>query len=331
MQKLFWVRLPAWDAAQAQTALEQGANALVLPAGCREKVAALGKIELIAPDGDRVLGRDVADILLREKADEERAAAAGVPVIVANENWSIIPLENLIAAGATVLQTVHTAEEARLALTTMEVGAAGICLLPANVQTIIDTAAVVREVSREELPLTTVAIESVEPAGLADRVCVDTTSLLPPGRGLLVGDSSAAMLLVHNENVANEYVNARPFRVNAGAVHAYVRLPASKTAYLSEVAAGTRVLTVDSAGRGEAVTVGRAKVERRPMLLVRARAADGRTVSLQLQNAETIRLTRPSGEWISVVELKAGDEVLAYFEAAGRHFGMAIKETITEK
>jgi 3-dehydroquinate synthase II len=31
------------------------------------------------------------------------------------------------------------------------------------------------------------------------------------------------------------------------------------------------------------------------------------------------------------VELKEGDEVLAYTEEPGRHFGMKVKETIQEK
>jgi len=50
-----------------------------------------------------------------------------------------------------------------------------------------------------------------------------------------------------------------------------------------------------------------------------------------LQNAETIRLTRPDGTPISVVELKEGDEVLGYIESEGRHFGMKVEETIIEK
>ena len=33
----------------------------------------------------------------------------------------------------------------------------------------------------------------------------------------------------------------------------------------------------------------------------------------------------------AVVILKKGDEVMAYFEEGGRHFGTSIKETILEK
>jgi len=57
----------------------------------------------------------------------------------------------------------------------------------------------------------------------------------------------------------------------------------------------------------------------------------GEIISAILQNAETIRLTQPNGKPISVVELKKGSKVLAFLEEAGRHFGMKVDETITEK
>jgi 3-dehydroquinate synthase II len=125
-------------------------------------------------------------------------------------------------------------------------------------------------------------------------------------------------------------VAPRPFRVNAGAVHAYALLPEGKTKYLSELKAGDEVLLVRHDGGTAVGYVGRNKIERRPLLLVEAEAA-GRAISLVLQNAETIRLTAPDGSAVSVAGLEAGDAVLAYFEAGGRHFGVAIEETITER
>ena len=76
--------------------------------------------------------------------------------------------------------------------------------------------------------------------------------------------------------------------------------------------------------------VGRVKVERRPLLLVAADAG-GREIATILQNAETIRLTRASGEAVSIVTLQPGDEVLVALEERGRHFGHKIQETILEK
>jgi len=43
---------------------------------------------------------------------------------------------------------------------------------------------------------------------------------------------------VHSESVENPYVEPRPFRVNAGAVHAYIMMPNGKTKYLDELQDG---------------------------------------------------------------------------------------------
>ena len=155
-------------------------------------------------------------------------------------------------------------------------------------------------------------VSSVSPAGMGDRVCVDVTVLLEPGEGLLVGSFAAAALLVHSEREGaqgggsggakgEDYISPRPFRVNAGAVHSYVTVPRGRTAYLSELKAGSEVLVVKPPLGGGASTaaatstavVGRAKVERRPMLKVDVRLADGLTCSAVLQNAETVRLVAP--------------------------------------
>ena len=111
----------------------------------------------------------------------------------------------------------------------------------------------------------------------------------------------------------------------------YVRAPNNKTRYLCELTAGDPVMVYDYTGRARVVYVGRAKVERRPMLLVEGKTQEGKKVSAVLQNAETIRLTKPDGTPISVAELKEGDEVLGYVEEAGRHFGIKVEETIIEK
>jgi 3-dehydroquinate synthase II len=113
-------------------------------------------------------------------------------------------------------------------------------------------------------------------------------------------------------------------------VHAYTRVPGGKTRYLSELSAGDPVLITDFQGRSVEGIVGRLKIERRPMMLVKAKAGD-KEISTILQNAETIRLTAPDGKPLSVVNLRPGDKVLVALEASGRHFGMKINETITEK
>ena len=57
---------------------------------------------------------------------------------------------------------------------------------------------------------------------------------------------------------------------------------------------------------------------------------EGKSATVILQNAETVRLTSPEGKPVSVVELQEGDEVLVAMEAAGRHFGHKVEETIAE-
>nr|VFJ93173.1 MAG: 3-dehydroquinate synthase II [Candidatus Kentron sp. H]VFJ94054.1 MAG: 3-dehydroquinate synthase II [Candidatus Kentron sp. H]VFK00717.1 MAG: 3-dehydroquinate synthase II [Candidatus Kentron sp. H] len=332
MKKIFWVRFNAFERNLITTALESGADALVLPAGLTQKVHALGRITVIAPDGDRKLGVDVRECHITQKSDEDAvvANAGRVPTLITNRDWTVIPLENLISKTTNLIQTVTDPQQARLALTAMEVGATGICLETESAEAIRAVGELIRQVGNERLELVRARIESTEPVGVADRVCVDTTAILQPGQGLLAGDTSGAFFLVYNENVESSYCDPQPFRVNAGAVHAYVRLPENKTGYLAEVRAGSRMLICDEKGRTFPLAVGRAKIEKRPMLIVRARV-DTRPVSLIMQNAETIRLTQPSGEPISVTTLRPGDEVLVYLEEGGRHFGVRIRETVTER
>jgi 3-dehydroquinate synthase II len=86
---------------------------------------------------------------------------------------------------------------------------------------------------------------------------------------------------------------------------------------------------VDAGGKTRPAVVGRIKIERRPLMMIAATVED-RTISVLVQNAETIRLTRPDGSAVSVVGLQQGDEILVRVENAGRHFGHAISETIIE-
>jgi 3-dehydroquinate synthase II len=164
---------------------------------------------------------------------------------------------------------------------------------------------------------------------MGDRVCVDTASLMVLGEGMLIGSQSNGLFLVHSESEESPYVAARPFRVNAGAVHAYIRV-GEKTRYLSELASGDEVLIIDSEGETRPAVVGRVKIERRPLMLVEAEV-EGTKIKTLLQNAETIKLVGADGKPMPVTALKEDDEVLVYFEAAARHFGIKIEETIIEK
>lgn len=334
MKKLFWVDLRNFEKKLFTAAVEAGADALLLAKGKAKEVKDLAKITTIAEDGDLVLGKDVEIVQITQKADEEKVVRfqGNIPVIIENNDWTIIPLENLISKTTNLIQSVASPQEAKLALETMERGADGILLKPASVNDILETGRIVREAESETFALETATITDTKSVAMSDRCAIDTTSILPPGTGFLVGDSGKAMFLVHNENVESPYCATRPFRVNAGAVHAYIRLPHNRTKYLCELSSGDEVLAVDSNGKGYVVAVGRNKIERRPMLLVTAENKEGKKVSLVLQNAETIRLTTPEGKPTSVTRLVKGDKVLAFFgSSAGRHFGEEIQESIQEK
>ena len=330
-KKLFWVAAEPYDPELVTAAIEAGADAVVLPPGRSPEAKRLGRVRTVADDGDLQWERDVVRVRLRTREDEARVDGSR-PTVLENDDWTVIPLENLIAAGGgPLIQTVHDAAEAELALQVMERGADGLLLRAGDPAVVRETAALVERANREAIPLTAVRVVETRPIPLSDRCCIDTASLLPPGEGLLVGDTADALFLVHNESVETPYCDPRPFRVNAGAVHAYVRLPGDRTRYLAELAAGDEVLAVDPAGHGRVVAVGRNKVERRPMLQVIAEADDGRRLSLILQNAETVRLTTPEGEPAPVTALQPGDPVLAaLFRVTGRHFGRAVEETIRE-
>jgi 3-dehydroquinate synthase II len=329
--KRLWVDLRVWDKDMATTAIESGADAIVVNQAA--DVRRLGRISTIAPDGDLIPGTDVQFVVITDKESEQDAlnkAKTGW-VVVSTTDWTVIPLENLVSQSDRIIAEVHTAAEAETALTVLEKGVAGVLLVPDRPAEIRAVAGLVKgaggKVSLE--PFTVTAIRQT---GMGDRVCVDTCSLLRDGEGMLVGNSSSSFFLVHAETLENPYVAPRPFRVNAGAVHAYALMENGKTAYLSEIEAGDRVLISDAGGSTKGATVGRIKIEQRPLLLVEAHAESGNaTASLVLQNAETIRLVTEKGEARSVVELQVGDRVLGHVTKGGRHFGVAIDETIVEK
>jgi len=329
--KLVWVKADPWRKELVTEALEAGADAVLVPEGRSEEVRGLGIMQTIAPDGDLRLGEDVVEVEISDKESERQAAALGQAkiVIVRASDWTIIPLENLIADGATVIAEVANADEALVAATTLERGTAGVLLVTDDLSQIKRTVDALKS-EAEDIPLQTARVTDVRVLGMGDRVCVDTCSNMRVGEGMLVGNSSAGMFLVHAECVDNPYVEQRPFRVNAGPVHAYVRVPGERTRYLSEIRSGDEALIVSHGGATRTTIVGRSKVERRPLLLIEAEV-EGTVAAVILQNAETIRLVTPQGQPLSVVDLEAGSEVLVMLEDSGRPFGVKVDETIDEK
>jgi 3-dehydroquinate synthase II len=275
--------------------------------------------------------------VIHDKAHEKFASALGGVcdyLIAIGTDWKVIPLENMIASlqeeDVKIISGVRDTEEAKLALETLEHGAAGVLLDTDNHDMITKTVRIAEEAASGTVELEAATVTKVEQVGMGDRVCVDTCNLMVKGEGMLVGCGSGGMFLVHSESEDSPYVASRPFRVNAGAVHAYVRI-GEKTRYLCELEAGDEVSVVDAEGNQRKAIVGRVKIERRPLMLIEARTADGQTVKNILQNAETIKLVTDGGKPVAVTALKEGDKVMVHIEESGRHFGMKVEETIIEK
>ncbi|MFB6158436.1 MAG: 3-dehydroquinate synthase II [Candidatus Nanohalobium sp.] len=268
--------------------------------------------------------------------EKERFAASSASevdkLIAIGEDWKIIPLENLIAdigEDTELVAGANSPEEVVTAFETLEKGSDAV-LLDADAPGEIKEAVKKRdEAASEELELVEAEVTNVEQTEMGDRVCVDTSSIMEQGEGMLVGSTSRALFFVQAETAESPYVASRPFRVNAGGVHQYIRVPDGETKYLSEIESGDRVQIIDEDGEARKAVVGRAKIEKRPMMLIEAEY-EGEKAKALVQNAETIKLGTPEGPK-AVTELEENDEVKIFFEDVGRHFGKKVEESLVEK
>ena len=262
-----------------------------------------------------------------------RASQAGAEfVVVEAQDWKIIPLENVIAklhlSNTKVYTTIKNAEEIRTMFSVLELGVDGVIFSTDDEKQVDELR---KYFETFTFPINCAKVLEVKDVGTGERVCVDTTSMLELGEGMLVGSKSNFMFLVHNESVGSSFTSPRPFRVNAGALYCYTLMSDGKTKYLSEIEAGSEVLVVKNNGISRCVTVGRSKIETRPLRLIRA-DANGEIGTVIVQNAETIRFITNEGKLLPVTEIKAGDQILCYVKPpSGRHFGMEVKEFIVEK
>jgi 3-dehydroquinate synthase II len=168
-----------------------------------------------------------------------------------------------------------------------------------------------------------------------------------------VGSSALGLALVQAEVLSSSYVPPRPFRVNAGPVHSYALMHDGTAQYLSGIQPGDIVRVVDRHGGARGVTVGRCKIESRPVLKVAfswISSGDGRARSAQVfcQQAETVRfVSPPSGigdgdgagaddamappASVAITDLKAGDRILIRATEKGTHIGREINAKVVEK
>ena len=254
-------------------------------------------------------------------------------VVIEVKDWKIIPLENIIAK----LHRLHTKifaiasnpKEARKMFSILDVGVDAVIFSTGSMNEVREALVYL---GSKSFDLSAAKIIDIQEVGDGERVCVDTASMLNKGEGMLIGSRANFLFLVHNESVGSSFTSPRPFRVNAGAVHCYTLSPDGTTKYLSELETGVEVLVLDIKGKARRATIGRCKIEKRPMLMIKAKVGE-EVGGIIAQDAETIRLVKSNGQLVSVTHLKKGDSVLVHSKSAtGRHFGMEVSdEYILEK
>lgn len=258
------------------------------------------------------------------------------------EQWSLlrfrdptkIPLEIVLAAAAgadgSIVTVAGDVEEAGIVFGVLEHGSDGVMLAPAAVgdATALKAAA---EQGPAGLDLVELQVSKVSHVGIGERACVDTCTYFQQDEGILVGSHSKGMILCVSETHPLPYMPTRPFRVNAGAIMSYTLSGNGRTNYLSELRAGSKVLAVDIHGRTRMATVGRVKIETRPLLSIDAVAPNGTTVNLILQDDWHVRVLGPGGAVLNSTELTPGDTVLGYLPVEDRHVGYPIDEFCLEQ
>ncbi len=354
MTKPLWIKLDgSWEEIKPllTSSIESGIGNFVLNGENAKKAKRLargikvasfgsgGDIEILRvkkeEDVNSLKENSLAFVEIDSKEKEDLALSASkraAYVLVSAPDWKVIPLENLIAKnkGAKLLALIEKPEEIELGLGILEKGIDGVVLLAKETGDIKKAKEVLARFSAPAIDIRLGKITRIQSLGLGDRVCIDTIAILREGEGMLVGSQSNGFFLVHGETLKNPYVEPRPFRVNAGAVHSYIMAEKNKTKYLSEVKAGDRILISNGKGATRTEYVGRVKIERRPMLLIEAITSGG-VISIILQNAETVNLLSKEKKPVSVSRLKEGDEVLVHLEEGGRHFGIKVKESLIER
>ena len=298
----------------------------------------------ISKDG-KIIG-EIIKVSGANGQDKARSLVGSVNwILLEFEDWSMIPIENIIAActgsPTKIAALIRTPAEAQGAAFALEIGVDAL-VVDLN-QDMINAASIAKsqrgehlesidDISEtENIELQPLMITEIKSGGVCDRYCIDLTSLLEIGEGMLIGSSSSCMALIHGETIASNYVPSRPFRVNAGPPHAYIVMANRTTKYLSELKAGDEVLIVSDSHTCKSATIGRLKIERRPMLLFSMKNTNDKEAQLFVQQAETVRLVTPQRKLRAVTDLSIGEQILGWSNSDARHIGIAVLSEVVER
>lgn len=281
-----------------------------------------------------------------EAQAKARSLAGSVEwILLTFQDWSMIPIENVIAAtdstptkvAAQILKPV----EAQGAGFALDIGVDALLCT----EDCLESALIVKSIRLEEstamdssheddyqhLDPSLMTITDIQEGHSGDRVCVDLLSMLEEGEGMLVGSTAKAFVLIHGETIASKYVPTRPFRVNAGSVDAYTYMGDGTTKYLSELTSSDEVLITRNDGTSRKAVVGRMKIETRPFILLRFKDENANEGHVFIQQAETVRLVLQNGVVCSVTDLSVGDCVYGHSSTSTRHVGQSISAPSEER
>ncbi len=310
-----------------------------LPQGCKEIVVTSPDMQVLdkaAAMGMKTCFRAYVDdgASLHESI---RGGSRHAYLMIRFRDPTNIPLELVIAtlqATNTVLikevSSPTDVDDAIVTLGVMEVGADGVMFSPRSHVALSEFLSRLSRLDRTTVDLSVATVLRSVPIGMGERSCIDTTTLFSPTEGLLVGSTSQGGLLCCPEVFFLPYMDLRPFRVNAGAVHSYVYNFGNRTDYMSELRAGSQAMIVDREGNTRRASVGRMKTEVRPLRLIEAQFQQGERVNIIMQDDWHVRIFSDDAKPLNITELKPGDKVLGHLATPGRHVGIKVDEHILE-
>ncbi len=246
-----------------------------------------------------------------------------------------IPLELIIAklqkSNTVLLKVVKSFSDMEVVFGVLEQGSDGVLLLTEDIAELSRAGSYLSRAVEGKVELVPMTVTAISHIGMGMRACIDTTGLMTQDEGMLVGSTSSGGIFVCSETHYLPYMNLRPFRVNAGAVHSYVWMPGDAAEYITDLKAGSKVLCVNTKGETRTLSVGRIKTESRPLLLVQGTTASGCEINVIVQDDWHIRLMGADGKPRNASSLKPGESLLAYICGPGRHVGIKVEETIIER
>jgi len=245
-----------------------------------------------------------------------------------------IPLELVIArleeTDTVLLKHETNYEDLKVAFGVLEKGSDGVLFESTDIEEIVKVSNYLTDYNTLKINLQTLVVTEVKHIGMGARACIDTTGLMTIEEGMIVGSTSHGGIFVCSETHHLPYMNLRPFRVNAGAIHSYVWMPNDTVEYLSDLSAGSKVLCVSTKGQARELAVGRVKIEMRPLLSIKGKVGDIE-LNVIVQDDWHIRIMAADGQPKNATGILPGCELLAHVCEPGRHVGIKVNETIIEK